>query len=83
VQVEAAIQEATAGLQQGVASITAQLSDTLANEAQLTTRLDRWTGAQHMHGPLIGCADTHTADARAGMHECGCHHQGAQLRAGH
>jgi hypothetical protein len=43
-QVEASIQEALAGLAQGVASLEQQLSEAGTSEAQLNARLEKWTG---------------------------------------
>lgn len=46
VQVEASIQEALSGLAQGVASLEQQLSEAGTSEAQLNSRLEKWTGMQ-------------------------------------
>ena len=43
--VEAVVSEALAGLSQGRAALSSQLSDTAASEAQLTARLDKGGGA--------------------------------------
>jgi hypothetical protein len=51
-QVEASIQEALSGLAQGLSSLEQQLSEAGTSEAQLNSRLEKWTGGAAVHHSL-------------------------------